>query len=327
MKNIKGFVIAIAILVVAVITESILLIVGTFTKVPKNANGEDIVVSLNDGTEITVTELYTELKNQNGLNTILDIVDTKILTKEYENNKDEVEKYVNDVLANLKANYGDDVETTLQNYGYNSTDEYLDQVRSSKYKEYAVDDYVKSLIKDDEIKKYYDENVYPDVEGVHILVKPASSSTKDQDEAKKKAEEIIKAIKADVKKGTSVAEAFKKYEKDTSVTYQNLGRYNYTQMDEAFSKAAYALKVNEISDAVKSSFGYHVILKTKVYEKDSIELERNSIIDKLVTEKKNNDSSLSNKALINIRSKHGIKINDSELQKYYERFLNNQANK
>nr|MCR4581076.1 peptidylprolyl isomerase [Bacilli bacterium] len=121
-------------------------------------------------------------------------------------------------------------------------------------------------------------------------------------------------------------DAFKKYQGDTSVTYQNLGRYNYTEMDEAFSKAAYALKVNEVSGAVKSSFGYHVILKTKEYEKNSLEDEKANILDKLVTEKTSSDTTLSAKALISIRTKYGLKINDSELEEFYNRYLNKQAN-
>ena len=329
MKNVKGFVIAIVVLAIAVIVESILLITGAVTKVPKNANGEDILVSLNDGTNYTVNDLYNELKGQYGLDAVLNMVDNKILTRVYANNKDEVEKYANDIYNNLKANYEseDALNEALQSYGYNSVNDYLDLVKDSKYKSYATEDYAKSLITEDDIKKYYNEKVYADVEGVHILVKPASSSTKDQEAAKTKAEEIIKAIKADVKKGTDVTEAFKKYEKDSSVTYQDLGRYNYTQMDEAFSKAAYALKVNEVSGAVKSSFGYHVILKTKEYEKDSLDIERNSIIEKLVEEKTSSDSTIQAKALIDLRTKNGIKINDSELETYYNRYLNRQLQK
>ena len=55
MKN-KGTIITIAVLLVIVMVESVLLITGTFTKIPKNANGEDIAVSLNDGTNYTVNK-------------------------------------------------------------------------------------------------------------------------------------------------------------------------------------------------------------------------------------------------------------------------------
>lgn len=328
MKKINGLIVTVAVLVLIIVVESIILITGVFTKIPKNANGEDIVVSLNDGTNYSVDELYKELKKDYGLDKVINMIDNKILTKEYANKKDEVDKYANDVLVNLKANYSSDeeLEEALQNYGYNSINDYLELIKQSKYKSYATDDYAKTLITDEDIKKYYNEKVYADIEGVHILVKPASTSTTDQDAAKKKAEEIIKAIKEDVKKGTSVEDAFKKYQGDTSVTYQNLGRYNYTEMDEAFSKAAYALKVNEVSGAVKSSFGYHVILKTKEYEKNSLEDEKANIIDKLVTEKTSSDTTLSAKALISIRTKYGLKINDSELEEFYNRYLNKQAN-
>ena len=169
MKNFKGTTIAICILVVLVIVEGILLISGEFTQIPKNANGEDILVSLNDGTNYTVDDIYKELKSSS-LNTILDLVDTKILTTEYKDKLNEVEEYVKNVKANLKANYTSDkeLEEALQNYGYNSIDEYLDLVRTNQLTTYATEDYAKSLLTEDEIKKYYDENVYAEMSARHI---------------------------------------------------------------------------------------------------------------------------------------------------------------
>ena len=192
----------------------------------------------------------------------------------------------------------------------------------------ATEDYAKTLIKEDEIKKYYNEKYYADMTGEHILVKPASSSAADQEKAKKKAEEVIKSINADVKKGTSLEEAFRKYANDTTVTYQDLGTFNYVQMDEAFSKAAYALKNNTMSSSpVKSSFGYHIILKTDEGQKKSLEDAKEEIISTLAETKANEDTTLSAKAMIALREKYGFKIVDSEIKQYYERYINNQVNK
>jgi foldase protein PrsA len=329
MKKVKGSTIAICVLVVCVLVETILLITGALTKVPKNANGEDIVVSLNDGTQLTVNDVYKEMKSKYALTTILESIDSKILTTEFADKKDEVEKYVSNAKSNLKANYGSDqeLETALQNYGYESLEDYLSLVRTSQYNTYATTEYAKTLITDDEIKKYYDEKVYGDMSGVHILVKPASTSNDDLDKAKKKAEEVLKAIKEDVNNGTDVKEAFEKYKDDTSVTYQDLGTFNYTQMDEAFSKAAYALKVNEMSSTpVKSSFGYHIILKTAEFDKPSLDDKKEEIKTTLAETKSNDDSTLSVKAMINLRNKYGFSINDSDIQTYYDRSINRQLN-
>ena len=329
MKNIKGTTVAIAILAIAVLVESILLISGAVTKIPKNANGEDIAVSLNDGTSYTVNDIYNAMKSKYALSEVMDLIDNKILTTEYANKKDEVEEYAKGILANLKANYDSDaaLEEALQNYGYNSVDDYLALVKNSKYSSYATLDYAKSLISQDDIKKYYDEKIYGDISGVHVLVKPASTSQTDLDAAKKKAEEIIKKIKADVKSGTDIKEAFAKYGDDKSVVYEDLGTFNYTQMDEAFSKAAYALKVNEMSSTpCKSSFGYHVILKTGETEKKSLEDSKEEILEKIANEKTSGDTTASVKAMVNLRNKYGLKINDTELENYYNRSINRQLN-
>ena len=328
MKN-KGTIITIAVLLVIVMVESVLLITGTFTKIPKNANGEDIAVSLNDGTSFTVNDIYNELKKQYALSEIINMVDSKILNTEYANKKAEVDEYANSILNNLKANYDSDeaLEEALQNYGYNSVNDYLEVVKTSKLQSYATDDYAKTLITNDEVKKYYDEKYYADMSGVHVLVKPTSSSQADQDAAKKKAQEIIDAIKADVKKGTDIKEAFKKYADDKTVTYEDLGTFNYSQMDEAFSKAAYALKVNEMSSTpCKSSFGYHVILKTGEVEKKSIDDAKEEILTKLASEKTADDTTLQTKAMVNLRNKYGLTINDSEIKTYYDRYINRQLN-
>lgn len=329
MKKFKGTTIAIVVLLIAVVVESVLLITGTFTKIPKNANGEDIAISLNDGTSYTVNDIYNGLKKQYALSEIITMVDSKILATEYANKKNEVDEYANGILNNLKANYNSDaeLEEALQNYGYNTVNDYLDVVRTNKYQGYAAEDYAKTLITNEEIKKYYDDKYYADMSGVHVLVKPASTNQNDQDSAKKKAQDIIEAIKADVKKGTDIKEAFKKYADDKTVTYEDLGTFNYTQMDEAFSKAAYALKVNEMSSTpCKSSFGYHVILKTGENDKKSIDDAKEEILTKLATEKTSEDTTLQTKAMVNLRNKYGLTINDSEIKTYYERYINRQLN-
>ena len=329
MKKNKGIIITIVVLVILVIVEGILLLTGALTKVPKNENGADILVSLNDGTNYTVNDIYNDMKSAYALNTILSKVDNKILTTEFKDKKSDVEDYAKNILANLKANYKSDDEllSALQNYGYNTVDDYLEVVKTSQYQSYAAQDYAKTLIKEEDIKKYYEEKTHGDISAMHVLVKPTSTSNDDLNKAKAKAEEIIKAIKEDVKNGTDIKEAFNKYKDNKDVTFEDLGTFNYKQMDEAFSIAAYGLKVNEMSSTpVKSSFGYHVILKTGEFEKPSYDESKDSIIETLANEKTQSDSTISAKAMKNLREKYGFKINDSDIENYYSRYINRQLN-
>ena len=73
----------------------------------------------------------------------------------------------------------------------------------SLYRKKYQDDYVEENLTDKEIQKYYDENVYGDINCQHILIETSSSEDDSSDEdseklsdddAKKLAEEIIDKI-------------------------------------------------------------------------------------------------------------------------------------
>ena len=76
-------------------------------------------------------------------------------------------------------------------------------------------------------------------------------------EAKARAEELQKAIKG----GKDFAELAKTESDDTGSGAQggSLGTFGHGQMVPEFEAAAFTLPINEVSDPVKSAFGYHII--------------------------------------------------------------------
>jgi peptidyl-prolyl cis-trans isomerase D len=88
----------------------------------------------------------------------------------------------------------------------------------------------------------------------HILLK-----VEDKDEAavRKQAEEIAKRAKA----GEDFAALAKQFSEDESnnTTGGSLGEFGRGTMVPEFEQAAFAMKPGEISDPVKTSFGYHII--------------------------------------------------------------------
>ncbi|HPZ23402.1 MAG TPA: peptidylprolyl isomerase [Bacilli bacterium] len=335
LKGLKISTVVIVILVAVVCVESALLITGKLKAIPQTSNGEDVIVSFNDGTNYTVDSVWEETKSTYGLSVLMDDIDNKILAEEFADQMDSINEYVSNTETSLKANYVDDngnyseskLLSALSNYGYSSLDQYLQTVKLSYMKSLATKNYAKTLVTDAEVKTYYDSKVYADISAVHILVKPASSSTDDTNAAKTKAEQIIAAIKADVESGTSVADAFAKYKDDSSVTYQDLGTFNYTDMDSTFSAAAYALGVNEYTTTpVKTSYGYHIILKTGESDKASIDDKRDSILTSLAEDKVSADSTLSITAMVKLRESYGVTFVDSTLKDKYDRYINYQLN-
>ena len=72
-------------------------------KVPKLANGQDAVVSLNGG-GISVDDLYNEMKSDYALGVLLNMVDEKILNEEYPTSDEEKLYYVQVGAFRSKSN-------------------------------------------------------------------------------------------------------------------------------------------------------------------------------------------------------------------------------
>ncbi len=113
-----------------------------------------------------------------------------------------------------------------------------------------------------EVERAYNDSIelYSTPEQVrasHILLKTAG---KKEDEVKAKAEQILKELKA----GGDFAALAKKYSEDEGSAKQggDLDFFGKGRMDPAFEEAAFELKPGEISDVVKSQYGFHIIKVT-----------------------------------------------------------------
>lgn len=123
-------------------------------------------------------------------------------------------------------------------------------------------------VTDEEVKKHFDQNqsAYAEPEEVrarHILLRLEKNAPADEEKkVKEKIEEIRKEVAAP---NADFAALSKKYSQDT--TSQNggdLGFFKKGVMVPEFEQAAFALKPGEISQPVKTAFGYHIL---KVEEK------------------------------------------------------------
>ncbi len=143
-------------------------------------------------------------------------------------------------------------------------------------------------IKPDEpaLKAYYDahKNQYELVKASHILIRfqgsrvPLKPNQKDltDDEALAKATEIRKQILA----GGDFATIAKAESDDVGSGAQggSLGSFPHGQMVAPFDQAAFSLPVGQLSEPVKSPFGYHLIKveehNTKTFEEVRPEIEK-----------------------------------------------------
>ncbi|MBC6004764.1 MAG: peptidylprolyl isomerase [Paeniclostridium sordellii] len=170
-----------------------------------------------------------------------------------------------------------------------------------------------------EMKKYYEENknnyVDDEVKASHILISTVDQKTnkpfseEKKKEAKKKAEEVYKKVKA----GDDFSKLAKEYsdDKSSAVNGGDLGFFSKGQMVPEFEKAAFGMDKGEISDIVESQFGYHIIKVTdKKYKEYTFDEVKNNIKQNLLykkyTEKVNE---LVKKAKIEKNEEEALKIN------------------
>lgn len=322
---------------------AIMLLASGCGKVPKLENGKEAIVTFKDGEKISVDDFYELIKNEYGLNSLISMVDKYICETEFEDYKDTASKNADALINSLKEQYGseDKLLEALQGSGYNTIDAYKDYAYLSYLQSHAIEEYAKTKITDKEIENYYKNDAIGDMEINHILItsnvkKDATDDEKKaaQDEAKKKANEVIDKLNTAKKNGEDITEAFTKLAKEYSEDDSNkdkggaLGKINYGSLSSKYDelvKAAKSLKDGEYSTSViTTELGYHVILKVKTYEKDTLENLKDSIketlAEKYIT---NNQSSIGLNALQHYRKEYKMEIQDDEMKKQYSNYIQN----
>ena len=290
----------------------------------------DRIATLKDGTQpvaeidgytVTANDLYEDMKDVYSISSLLDKIDNKILEEKYpetDEMNDELKQQTESYYSAYEQYYKMDKETFLSNNGFGSEKAFLEYLRLQYRRNKYAEDYIKTLISDKEVEKYYEDKVYGDINTKHILVKVDSSAS---DEDKKKAEDLAKEIISKLNDGKSFDDVKEEY-KD-QITYEELGYKSYNaNLESAYMEAMQKLENNSYSkEPVKTSYGYHVIYRIDQKEKPALEDVKEEIIDSLVSEKKSEDKNISYVALDKMREESGLKFSDTVLEKKYNTYI------
>lgn len=175
-----------------------------------------------------------------------------------------------------------------------------DNVLASTYLKLEVADKVAKELTDKDFETYYksrqEEFKIPEqVKARHILVRlEKNASEADQKKAREKAEDILKKLKA----GEDFAKLAAELSDDPGSKAKggDLGLFSRGRMVPEFEKAAFSMKPGELSEPVKSPFGYHIIkveekkealsqpyekVKDKVKEKATAEFTKNRVEEEI----------------------------------------------
>ena len=327
---------------IVVLALIVLLMSGCGSKIPTLSNGDEAVVTLKDGSMVSVNELYEAVKDDYALTALVNLVDQKILEKEYKDKVEEAKKYAENNIVQLESYYGDQlVDAISQNTEYRSVEAYQNYIYVSYLQNLAIEDYCKDQITEKEIKKYYDKEIVGDIKVSHILI--TADVTDDMtDEEKKNAEseakDKVEAIIAELKKTDKkeIAEKFAELAKEKSMdetTKDNggsLGFINKNTLSSEYDElvtAAYNLKDGKYSTkVVTTEIGYHVVLRTETKEKAALNDVKEDIVEELAATYLSKNTVAAVKALQEIRKDYELEIVDSELKSQYAAFIQNQLN-
>ena len=277
------------------ISISILLLLSVLTtgcgKDIEVKNGSKVAVSTKEG-KISATEYYEKIKETN-ISTLIDMIDKEIFDEMFKD-KDtkEEDESINKQIEQIKSYYGEDEESyksiIKQYFGVESEDELKDKLRLDYRRNKAVEEYIIKNIKDDEIKKYYDDNITGEIKASHIL------------------------ISVDVKSDA----------KATATNGGDLGYFQPSDMTKSFADAVKELKVKEYTkEPVKTEYGYHIILKTGEKDKPKLDEVKDDIKEKIKTEKLESNKSLYYETLMEIRNDSKITWNDTTLKNAYNEYM------
>ncbi|AIW36856.1 MULTISPECIES: peptidylprolyl isomerase [Bacillus] len=251
------------------------------------SSGDNDVIAKTDAGNVTKGELYTNMKKTAGASVLTQLVQEKVLAKKYK----VTDKEIDTKLKEYKTQLGDQYSALKQQYG----EDYLkDQVKYELLAQKAAKDNIK--VTDSDTKEYYD-GLKGKIRASHILVAD-----------KKTADEVEKKLK----KGEKFETLAKEYSTDSSKDNGgDLGWFDKKSMDETFSKAAFGLKVGQVSDPVKTKFGYHIIKKTEERGKyDDMKKE----LKEEVLKQKLNDNSAVQAAIQKVMKKADVKVEDKDLK-------------
>ena len=241
------------------------------------------VVAKVGGESLTKDDLYTFFVEQNGEAALDTLITKNLINQEVEKEKITVSsKEIDAELQELIDSYGGEetFEQQLTSSGL-TQDDIKEDIEVNLKIEKLLEPQIE--ITEEEMQTYFDENKdsfaqTKQVKASHILVED---------------EETAKEVKEKLDNGEDFAELAKEYSTDTASAESggDLGFFGEGSMVAEFEEAAFSMKVDEISDPVKSDYGYHIIKVTDTkeaaeanFEKSKEEIKGILLDEKMTTE-------------------------------------------
>lgn len=260
----------------------ILIILGIVMSIGVIFSNKEVVARV-DGKAISQDQLYNLLVEQGGQAALDALIDQTIIESEAKKQKiDIADEDIENELKLLEEAYGGEeaLKAAMETSGISLAD-----VKKDLSLNLTIEKLLESRISvtEEEMTTYFNENkesfaTAEQVKASHILV---------EDEA------TAKKVKDMLASGEDFSALAKEYSTDTTTKEQggDLGFFTKGEMVAEFEEAAFSLKPNEISEPVKTEYGYHIIklaekqeAKEANYEESKSEIKEQLISEKMQTE-------------------------------------------
>ena len=262
--------------------------------------GNDTLVETKSG-DITKDDLYNKMVETSGATALEQLIEEKVLRDNYSVTDKEVEAE----LKTVKKQFSTDEEfkSALKSSGLKNEAALKKQIELSLIQQKATTEGVDKS--DKKLKAYYEKHKedFETAKASHILV---------QDE------KAAKEIKKKLDDGGDFSKLAKEYSIDTATASKggDLGEFKRGDMVTEFSDAAFSIKLNTISDVIKTDYGYHIIKvterKQKTYEQAKDEVEKAYLSEHA---KSYQD------VIKKLKSKDKVEIKDKDLKKSVKTLL------
>ncbi|WP_100330524.1 peptidylprolyl isomerase [Bacillus xiapuensis] len=259
------------------------------------------VVATSKAGDVTQKELYEAMKEKYSPQmeqALQELMYKNVLSEKYEISDKEVDKE----LKKAKEQLGSQYDAFLAQYNLND-ESFKDFLELELMRKKLATSDIK--VSDKELKEYYDKWQAP-VKVRHILVKD---------------EKQAKEVKDKLAKGAKFEEVAKEHSSDPGSAQKggdlgwidNQGRQQFVP---EFTKALAELKVNQVSEPVKSEFGYHIIEVMDKKEKKPFKELKDQLAEELKASKV--DPAATQKKLEKELKAADVKVEDKDLKGAFE---------
>ncbi|MDQ0232315.1 peptidylprolyl isomerase [Metabacillus malikii] len=204
-----------------------------------NNEDSEAIVETKAG-DITKDEFYQALKDRFGEDVLTELVHEKVLSEKYKVTDKEIQAEFDKYQSQLGAQFTSMVQMQGEDVIKNI-------LKVELLRKKAAEADVK--VTDEEVKEYYD-SLDGKIKASHILVADEKTAKEVQDKLKKeeKFEDLAKQYSTDP---------------GSAQNGGDLGWFGKDSMVKEFEEAAFKLKEGEVSEPIKSDYGFHIIKVTE----------------------------------------------------------------